>query len=161
MCAIQCEFSKKLKSILLTELPNCAMLNEHNAVLCCSGRWGYSITKLFFLFGFSFSFILDWLHLSTKLGFAEQFTEATLGCKETSQAETVVGLSPDRRDFFESTVHFTSKLWLSCCLPFIMPLFLGARDFASYKKRTLPRVWVEEGVDMISMELDSSFITER
>lgn len=41
-----------------------------------------------------------------------------------------------------------------------MPLFWGARDFVSYKKRTLPRVWVEKGVDMISMELDSSFITE-
>lgn len=114
---------------------------------------------LFFGMVFSFSFLLDWLHLNTKLGFAEQFMEATLGCTETSHAETAVGLAPGKRDFSETTVHFTSKLWLSCCLPFIMPLFLGARDFVSYKKRMLPRVWVEKGVDMISMELDSSFIT--
>lgn len=129
MCATHCEFSKKLKSVQWNELSNCAMLNEHNVVLCCNRRQGYFLTKLFFVWFFflawvCFSFLLDWLHLNTKLGFAEQFIEATLCCTETSQAETVVGLSPGRRDFSESTVHFTSNLWLSCCLPFIMPLFL-------------------------------------
>lgn len=167
MCATHCEFSKKLENVKLSELPNCTMLNEHNVVLCCNRRWGYFLTELFFVclvvvFFFlawvCFSSPLDWLHLNTKLGFAEQFIEATLRCTETSQ--TVVGLSPGRRDFSASIVHFTSKLWLSCCLPFIMPLFLRARNFVSYKKRMLPRLWAEKGVDMVSMELDSSFITE-
>lgn len=57
VCAVHCRCCEKLKSISPSKLSNCAVLNEHNAVLCCSGRWGCLLTKLFFVWFLAFFFL--------------------------------------------------------------------------------------------------------